>query len=92
VKQAGKLPAAKIWWVYIIQTVKGTYYTGITVDLLRRYREHCSSPTKRAKYFALSPVKSITYIETCPNRSTALKRECAIKRLSRAQKISLMAH
>jgi putative endonuclease len=73
------------WFVYMIEVSDGSYYTGITTDVDRRFDEHCSSAVG-AKYFnGRSPVKVI-YQELGHSRSSASKREYEIKKLSRRQK------
>jgi putative endonuclease len=73
------------WFVYMIEVSDGSYYTGITTDVDRRFDEHCSSAVG-AKYFnGRSPVKVI-YQELGHSRSSASKREYEIKKLSRQQK------
>lgn len=69
----------------MIEVSDGSYYTGITTDVDRRFDEHCSSAVG-AKYFnGRSPVKVI-YQELGHSRSSASKREYEIKKLSRRQK------
>lgn len=81
----------KHWWVYMIETVSGKLYTGITTDVERRFAEHCSGPKNRgAKFFRSDKPKDIVYIEQCIGRSDASKREAAIKKLSRREKIGLI--
>jgi len=77
------------WYVYILKCSDGSLYTGITVDLDRRLNEHNNSK-KGAKYTrARRPVQMI-YSETYENRSLASKRESAIKKLSRSEKLTLL--
>lgn len=77
------------WEVYIIQTTAGKLYTGITTDLDRRFEDHQS--TKRgAKFFSFSSPESVVYRETLANRSEASRRESAIKKLTRQQKLDLI--
>lgn len=78
------------WFVYIIQTDNGNLYTGITTDIHRRWEEHQNSP-KAAKFFKSSKPKEIVYLEITDSRSTALKREAAIKKLKRPEKIKLLS-
>jgi len=69
----------------MIEASDKSYYTGITTDVERRFDEHCSS-VLGAKYFnGRTPVKVI-YQEADHSRSSASKREYAIKKLSRRQK------
>ncbi len=74
--------------VYILRCADNTLYTGITTDLKRRVREHNSG--KGAKY--TSPRRPVVpvYSEYAPDLSAALRRECAIKRLTRAEKLQLI--
>lgn len=79
----------KNWKLYIIQTKSGKLYTGITLDLERRFKEHLS--TKRgAKFFRTDKPKAIVYSENLTDRSTAQKREAQIKKMNRAQKLNLV--
>ncbi len=77
------------WTVYIIETDKGYLYTGITTDLVRRFSEHQSSK-KGAKYFRGHTPVRILYTESYKNRSLATKRELAIKKLPRKNKLKLI--
>lgn len=78
-----------IYFVYIVECSDKSFYTGITVDLARRVEEHNSS-SKGAKYTsARRPVK-LLYKEECKDKSEASKREYAIKKLSRAEKLILI--
>lgn len=76
--------------IYILQTLKGTYYTGITTNLERRIAEHNSKGNRGAKYTKAFPIKSVLYQEVVPNRSLAQKREAEIKKLTRQQKTNLL--
>lgn len=80
---------AKNWFVYIIEAENGHFYTGITTDLERRLSEH-KSKIKGARFFHTSSAKQFVYHETHPDRSSASKREAAIKKLTRKAKISLI--
>ena len=77
------------WFVYIVEAENGHFYTGITTDLARRLTEH---QTKQggARFFHTSAAKQIIYQEPHPDRSSASKREAAIKKLSRKAKITLI--
>jgi len=77
------------YFVYILECSDSTLYTGITKDVKKRLDEHNNS-CKGAKYTkARRPVK-LVYQEASENRSTASKREYAIKQLTRKQKLDLM--
>jgi predicted GIY-YIG superfamily endonuclease len=76
------------WVVYVLRCADGTLYTGITNDLERRLLQH---NTGRASRYTRSrrPVR-LVYFETAANRSLALRREAAIKALSRQEKERLV--
>jgi putative endonuclease len=76
------------WEVYIIETETGMLYTGITSDMERRLQQHRTS--KGAKFFHFSSPEKIVFRESHPNRSSASKRESAIKKMSRQEKLLLI--
>ena len=78
----------KEWTVYILECKDGTLYTGITDDLPRRLAMHTAG--KGAKYTRGRGPLILRYEETCADRSTASKRESAIKKLTKEQKLSLI--
>ena len=78
----------KPWWLYILRCADGTLYTGITCDLERRLAAHNSG--RGARYTRGRRPVELVYQEPCPDHSAALRREMAVKRLSRAEKLSLM--
>ena len=80
--------AAEIWFVYILRCVDGTLYTGITKDLARRTRQHNAGTASRYTR-SRRPVK-LVYQEPQRGQSLALKREAAIKKLTRRQKLALI--
>lgn len=84
------MKASSLYYLYILQCNDGTYYTGITSELERRIEEHNTSP-KAAKYTRSRRPLSLVYHEVCLDKSSALKREKAIKQLTRLQKIDLIA-
>lgn len=77
------------WFVYIIEAENGFFYTGITTDLDRRFSEH-QSGQGGARFFHTSSAKKIVFHEPHLDRSSASKREAAIKKLSRKAKIALI--
>ncbi|MFT3928909.1 MAG: GIY-YIG nuclease family protein [Spongiibacteraceae bacterium] len=114
------------WFVYMIRCDDDRLYTGITTDMVRRWREHsgvhqrdvrqneemrvgdvdrCSSgrckegvsaaetvrsPNRGAKFFRGRKPLQLAYIESGHDRSSASRREAAIKRLPRAAKLQLL--
>ena len=77
------------WWVYILHCADDTLYTGSTTDVERRLSQHNAG--KGAKYTRAPRPAELVYREFCGNRSAALRREAAIKRPSRAEKLALIA-
>jgi len=78
-----------MWYVYILQCKDKTFYTGVTTNLKRRVEEHNDS-VLGAKYTkGRRPVKLI-YSVRRKDKSRALKEECRIKKLSRAEKLKLL--
>lgn len=77
------------WTVYILRCGDGTLYTGCTNDLPRRLEAHQKG--KGAKYTRSRPPVELVYQEEAPDKSAALRREIAIKRLSRWEKLALIA-
>ena len=78
----------KKWFVYILRCADGTLYTGATDDVARRVSVHNSG--KGAKYTRGRCPVEVVYTEECDSFSAALKREYAIKQLTRAQKLELI--
>ena len=78
----------KQWCVYILRCGDGSLYTGATDAFPRRLEAHRSG--KGAKYTrGRGPLEPV-YRENFPDMSAALKREYAIKHLSRAEKLRLV--
>lgn len=75
------------WTVYLLRCRDGTLYTGITNDLRQRLESHRRG-TASAYTRARRPVV-LAYQEGAADRSGALKREAAIRRLSRVEKLAL---
>ena len=75
-------------YVYLLRCADGTYYTGWTNDLTRRLAAHNSG--RGAKYTRVRRPCTLVYCEEAADRSAALRREAAIKKLSRAEKLALM--
>lgn len=80
----------KNWWVYMVQTQGGRLYTGITTDTKRRFKEHCDGGKLGARFFRTDPAYAMVFVELQPDRSTASKREFAMKKLTRQQKLELV--
>ena len=77
----------KSWKVYMLRCGDGSLYTGIAVDVEQRLEVHRSG--KGAKYTRGRGPLELVYTEECASHSDALKRELAIKALSRSDKEKL---
>jgi putative endonuclease len=76
------------WKVYIIQCSDNSLYTGITLDVQRRFQQHACR--QGAKYFRNRQPVKVVYSENCSNRRTASQREICIKQMGRAEKLKLI--
>ncbi len=76
-------------YVYILKCADGSLYTGWTTDLEKRIAVHNSG--NGAKYTKSRLPVELIYYEEFENKSDALKRECAIKKLSRTEKLKLIS-
>lgn len=75
-------------YVYILRCADNTLYTGSTKDLQRRVNTHNSG--KGAKYTRTRRPVALVYFEEWESWSAALRREAAIKKLSRGEKLALI--
>ena len=75
-------------FVYILRCGDGSLYTGWTNDLEHRLRMHRQG--KGGKYTRAHLPVELVYSEELPDKSAALRREAAIKKLPREKKLALM--
>ncbi|KKU62838.1 hypothetical protein A2972_03990 [Candidatus Amesbacteria bacterium RIFCSPLOWO2_01_FULL_47_33] len=78
-----------MWYVYILLCRGNSYYIGITNDLERRFKDHQEG--KGGAYTKSHKPIRLVYSEPHPDRSSALKREIQLKKLSRIKKEKLVA-
>ncbi|OGH71749.1 MAG: endonuclease [Candidatus Magasanikbacteria bacterium RIFCSPLOWO2_01_FULL_43_20b] len=78
-----------MYHLYILKCSDKTLYTGITVDLGRRVKEHNSSRLG-ARYTRARRSVKLVYSKKFRNRSSASKEESRIKKLSRKEKLKLI--
>ena len=76
------------WYVYMLQCGDGTLYTGITDDVEKRLSAHRTG--KGAKYTRGRGPLELVHTEEMPDKSAALRREIAIKKMSRQEKLKLL--
>lgn len=77
------------WYVYMLRCGDGTLYTGVTDDIPRRLDAHRAG--RGAKYTRGRGPLELVYQEAQPDKSAALRREYAVKQLTRTQKEALAA-
>jgi putative endonuclease len=75
------------WFVYLLECADGSIYTGVAVDVDKRYAEHVAG--KGARYTRSHPPRRLLARFEHPDRSAALKAEYAIKQLSPTDKRAL---
>ena len=80
-----------MYYVYMLLCSDDSLYTGITTDLRQRMRKHTGKLKGGAKYTALRPPKAIAAVWTAPDKPTAAKAECSIKKLPAFRKRALTA-
>lgn len=78
------------WLVYLVECADGTLYCGTTTDLEKRVAAHNAGTG--ARYTAGRAPVRVLWSEPCADRGAALRRELAVKRMSRARKLALVAH
>lgn len=78
-----------MYFLYILECSDKSLYSGITVDLKRRFKEHNSSELGAKYTRGRRPVK-LVFFKKFKNRSTASKEEARIKKLSREEKLKLI--
>jgi putative endonuclease len=72
----------------MLECADGTFYTGWTTDPERRVKVHNAG--RGARYTRMRLPVKLVYIEPQPDRAAAMKREKAIKSMSRKQKQKLI--
>ena len=75
-------------FVYMVRCADGTLYTGWTTDVTRRVAQHNAG--RGARYTRMHRPVALVYHEEVPDRSTAMRRERAIKKLNRTHKERLI--
>lgn len=76
------------WVCYLLRCADDTLYCGITNDMEKRLGAHNAGTA--ARYTRSRGPVELVYIEDCADRSAASKREMNIKKLPRAEKLSLI--
>ena len=83
-----KKPSDDPWFIYILRCADVSLYTGITKDMERRCQQHNDGTASR--YTRSRRPTKLVWQEVQPSRSSALKREAAIKAMTRREKMALI--
>jgi putative endonuclease len=78
------------WHLYVVRTVTGSLYAGITTDVRRRYQEHVSGGLKAARYLRANTPKELAFKRRIGSHSLALKVEYRFKQLSKQDKEAII--
>ena len=89
VPQKARRRSPGAWHLYILETLDGRLYTGITNDVERRMKAHKTG--KGAKFTRIFGFKELLYAIKLPTQSQAMKREAEIKRWPKRRKIKLIS-
>ena len=79
-----KLP----WFVYILECQDKTLYVGVTLDVVKRLKEH--NTTSICKYTRIRKPLKLVYQEECLNHHVARGRELELKEFNREEKLELI--
>ena len=77
------------WGCYLLRCADDTLYAGATNDMVRRLAAHLAG--RGARYTRSRLPVELAYWQDCDDRSSALRAEARLKRLSRAAKLALTA-
>ena len=69
----------------LVRAANGALYCGISDDAQRRFAEHQRG--RGARFFHSSPAQALVYVEACASKGDALRREIAIKRLDKRERL-----
>jgi len=78
------------WCVYLLRCADGSLYTGISVDVTRRLRQHNGELGGGARYTRGRRPVELLWTEPAPSRAAAQAREAALRRLPRTAKLALL--
>ncbi|MCU7986458.1 GIY-YIG nuclease family protein [Shewanella sp. SW24] len=84
------MTGSALWYLYLVRCANGHLYTGVTTNVARRFSEHQSGGIKSAKYLRGKGPLTLMYQEQVGSHGDALRREIAVKKLSRSQKLALI--
>lgn len=79
-----------IWYVYIIRGNDSSLYTGVSIDVKRRFLEHQSQGKKCAKYLRGKAPLRLVFQKEMADKQAAYQLEYKIKQMSKADKERLI--
>lgn len=79
------------WYLYMIRCKDGSLYTGITIDVKRRFEEHSSQGKLCAKYLRGRGPLELVFSQMIGDRSLALRVERQVKKMSKIRKEMMIA-
>jgi putative endonuclease len=80
------------WWLYMIRCADNSLYTGITIDLDRRFAEHQTQGKKCAKYLRGKGPLALVFTTPVGTKSAASRLELRLKQCNKATKEKLVQH
>lgn len=80
-----------LWYLYLIETAGGHLYCGITLDVSRRFQEHCSNGRRTARFLRGKGPLALRFVAVAGAHGDALRAERQVKKLSRPQKLRLIS-
>lgn len=85
------LDSSSQWFVYIIENKLGHWYTGVTIDVTRRFAEHASGCKKAAKALRGKGPLTLINVVQCQDKTTAYQLEYWLKQQSKINKRKYVA-
>lgn len=85
-----KMTKEKSWYLYIIECKDNSLYTGISIDVEKRFRQHVEQTSKCAKYLRGRQPLTLVFVALVGEKAQALKIENVVKKLSKKEKIKLI--
>ena len=80
------------WWVYLVRCSDNTLYTGIAVDVAKRFCQHQEGGMRAAKYLRGRGPLLLAFKRRIGDKGLALKVEMQIKKLKKQEKEKLLTH
>lgn len=78
------------WYLYVVRCKDETLYTGITVDVVQRVKDHNAG--RGAAYTAARRPTTLVAVWAFEGQGAALRAERAFKRLPRQRKLDIIAN